>query len=73
MSGAIRATVGPVPDVPCTKCGAEKLRIEMRPVLVAKPPGSYSLAGVQMKHSAVAGEWPWMVCDGCGAECEGRV
>jgi hypothetical protein len=38
--------------------------------LEAKPVGSYSLAGAQMKFSA--NEHPWCVCDSCGAECKGK-
>ncbi len=46
----------------CPECGAEKLRIEMR--LRAAPVGGFSLAGTQVKFSAVG--WPHLVCGGCG-------
>lgn len=56
-------------DIACTKCGSRLLRIEIR--LEAKPIGTWSLSGNQMK--TVAEEWPYMVCDGCGSECRGKV
>jgi hypothetical protein len=60
---------GPVAG-PCGNCGTVgQLRIEHR--MVARPIGSFSLAGQQMKVSARL--WPYMVCDGCGAECEGKL
>lgn len=53
-----------VEDAKCPVCGKKMLRIEMR--LRARPIGSYSLSGRQMKASAV--EWPYLVCDGCGID-----
>lgn len=60
-----------IPDVsfpPCPSCGEDALRIEFR--LRCKPIGSFSLTGAQMKLSAQ--EWPWLVCDSCGIEAEGK-
>lgn len=56
--------------VPCTACGkVGGLRIEER--LEARPLGTWSLAGAQLKVNAR--RWPWMVCDHCKAECRGKV
>ena len=52
---------------PCPVCGALALRIEER--LTAKPIGTYSLAGAQMKVSVLV---PWLVCGSCGAAAEGK-
>lgn len=52
----------------CPACGADALRIEYR--LRAKPLGTYSLAGAQPKVAAE--NWPWLVCDSCGIEAEGK-
>src|SRR5437764_1011724 len=41
-----------VPDVPCPNCGQHALTIETR--YQAKPLGTYSLSGTQMKFSATA-------------------
>ena len=58
-----------LPDVTCKYCGVTgQVRVEMR--LVAKPAGTYSLAGAQMKVSATS--WPWAVCDACGHESKAR-
>jgi len=62
----------PFVGLPCRDCGALKLRLEWRKELVAHPLGSHSLAGAQMKTSATERDWPWCVCDGCGAECRGK-
>lgn len=60
-------------EVPCTKCQLPGgLRIEMRTEVEAKPLGSYSLAGEQVKVSAHVSDRPWMVCDLCNAECKGK-
>ena len=53
----------------CPGCGHEGLRIEWR--LAARPVGSYSLSGAQMKVSAT--RKPVLICDGCGAEAEGHA
>jgi hypothetical protein len=55
----------------CRPCG-HPLRIELREEIAAKPLGTFSLAGAQMKVSANRVEWPWAVCDNCGRECKGR-
>lgn len=47
---------------PCPACGQLTLDIEMR--LLAKPLGTYSLSGRQMKFSAY--EWPYLFCRSCG-------
>lgn len=53
----------------CPKCQESTLKVEYR--LKTQPVGSFSLAGQQMKFSAL--EWPWVVCSGCGAESEGKI
>lgn len=59
-----------VADQPCPKCTrVGKLRIEMK--LVAKPLGTFSLAGSNLKFSA--NEIPVLYCDGCGLELEGNL
>ena len=50
------------------KC-SDALWLELR--LVAKPIGSFSLAGVQMKVSA--GETPVLSCSGCDWTVAGRI
>jgi hypothetical protein len=52
----------------CPRCRTCGLHVEWR--LKARPPGDYSLAGVQTKFAAT--EVPWLVCPGCGVEVEGR-
>jgi hypothetical protein len=43
----------------CKHCGPDfPLRIEMREELEAKPIGTFSLAGVTPKFSAIKREWP---------------
>ena len=64
--------VGPGSEVYCRYCGSDRLRIEWREKFVAKEPGTWSLAGVGRKTVATRVEWPWMVCDGCGHESEGK-
>ena len=53
-----------VAETPCPQCGKKQLEIERR--LTAKPIGSWSLAGMQMKMTAV--DWPWIVCRNCYVE-----
>jgi hypothetical protein len=62
----------PFVGIPCRDCGQATLRLEYRKELVAKPLGTWSLAGAQMKTAAVEGEWPWCVCDNCGGESRGK-
>jgi hypothetical protein len=50
---------------PCPSCGGV-LRLEMK--LRAK---MVSLSGHQMKLGA--SEWPWLVCDSCDFEEEGKL
>lgn len=52
----------------CPGCGHSGLRIEMR--LLARPLGTFSLAGAQDKVSA--SEVPFLICDGCGASAQGH-
>lgn len=61
----------------CRYCGVTgAVRIEWRQSLVSKPLGTFSLAGVGLKTSAVEAAWPWAVCQpehgGCGHESRGR-
>lgn len=51
-------------DVPCPACGAFSLVLRM--LFVARPPGAYSIAGMQPKVSAI--EWPHLVCDRDGCD-----
>lgn len=57
-----------VKTTPCPACGEVALRIETR--LEARPIGSFSLAGAQLKSSAK--EVPWLVCGACGVEAKGH-
>jgi hypothetical protein len=57
----------------CPRCGSTGFRVES--VLVAKPLGSFSLAGAQMKVSATTA--PKITCglsaeQGCGASAVGH-
>jgi hypothetical protein len=47
---------------PCPECGERTLQLVFREGLVAKPLGSFSLAGMQPKVSAHKVMWPWAVC-----------
>lgn len=66
------ATLNPFTGVLCVRCGVAALTLVWK--LEARPLGTFSLAGVQLKVSAR--EWPYCVCDptlgGCGAECRGK-
>lgn len=64
---------GPVLGVPCRDCGAYALRLEFRTELHARPLGTWSLSGNQLKTSAVEVQWPWMVCHSCKSECKGKI
>jgi hypothetical protein len=56
-------------ESPCPRCAAAgTLDIVFR--LVAKPVGSFSLAGVMMKFSAQ--QLPVLTCSGCGLNHVGR-
>jgi hypothetical protein len=39
--------------------------------LKAKPLGTFSIAGAQTK--VVATKTPWIACDNCGVEAEGKL
>jgi hypothetical protein len=57
------------PEIPaCPQCGENRWSIEWH--LVAKPDGTYSLAGQQPKVSAV--QTPCLVCDNCAFEIKGK-
>lgn len=62
------ANLPDVHDTPCPICDHKTLQIVMR--IEAKPPGTFSLSGVQMKVSAAP--WPYLMCTNCGAEARGR-
>ncbi len=54
---------------PCPECGASPLGLSWG--LSARPLGTWSLAGAQMKTSAV--EWALVTCTGCGLRVPGRL
>lgn len=58
-------------DVPCPRCQNTTLVVEDR--LEARPLGTWSLSGAQLKTSAVA--WPYAVChtEGCGFTKRAKV
>lgn len=60
---------------PCPLCREKALQVEYRPGLYAKPIGTFSLAGGQMKVSAHRVQWPWLVCrtPDCGFEEKGKL
>lgn len=58
-----------VGKTPCPVCRQLTLRFTMR--LEAKPLGTWSLAGQQLKSSAV--EWPYVVCDNDDCDFEQRA
>lgn len=60
------------PGTACKYCNSTDLRIEYREKIIAKPIGSFSLAGAQVKFSGHKVDWPWMVCGGCHHESEGK-
>lgn len=55
---------------PCPECGTVGT-VALRPAMVAKPLGSFSLAGVQMKVSAWRG-WE-LACSACPFRVLGQV
>jgi hypothetical protein len=55
---------------PCPECGTVGT-VALRPVMVAKPLGSFSLAGAQMKVSARQG-WE-LACSACSFRVLGQV
>lgn len=60
---------------PCPSCGRHTLVLELRPTLVARPVGTWSLAGAQDKTSAYERDWPFAVCstDDCDFETRAQV
>lgn len=56
-------------ETPCPRCGELSLKIEWK--LHAKPLGSFSVAGQQMK--LVCQEWPYLVCKSCGVEAPAKA
>lgn len=56
--------VDPLAGVPCPTCGELTLRIETR--FETRPLGTWSLAGRQLKTSAV--RWPYAVCGATGCD-----
>lgn len=73
MSDGSLSETNPFAGMPCRDCGAANLKLELRPSLDAQPLGGWSLAGAQMKLSAVVGSWPWCVCGTCGSESKGQI
>lgn len=65
-------TPNPLQGVPCRDCGNTTLYVELRLEFAAKDLGTFSLAGVQTKFSANTVQWPWAVCQSCGAESRGK-
>lgn len=62
-----------VAEVPCPECGVTgKLKVEIRDRFTARPIGTFSLAGSQLKVSAEKVPWPFLVCEGCGFEEAGK-
>lgn len=56
-------------DTACPHCGHHGMEMTFR--MVAKPLGSFSLAGSQLKFSA--NEIPYIECPECGIGGEGNV
>ena len=59
----------PLDGALCKRCGSEDFRVVYK--LEARPLGTFSLSGHQMKFSAQ--QWPYAVCQGCGATSRGQV
>jgi hypothetical protein len=64
--------VASIDDSPCPSCGAGPgtLSVQAGPRLQARPLGSFSLAGAQMKVAAAAIRV--LHCSACGLEVQGR-
>lgn len=58
-----------VEGTPCPHCGEKTLELSWR--IVAKPLGSFSLSGSQLKFSA--NEIPFIQCLACGSSGEGNI
>lgn len=67
-----RVEPNPLAGVACVYCGVADLRVELRPRITARPLGTWSLAGAQLKTSAVQTMWPHGVCGNCGHVSEGK-
>lgn len=65
-------TPNPLAGSTCRHCGSSDIWVELRPRITARPLSTWSLAGAQLKTSAVAGSWPWAVCGGCEHASEGK-
>lgn len=62
-----------IKNIPCPECHKEGvLRVEIRERIVARPIGTYSLAGNQLKVSANKVPWPYLACTECGYEEAGK-
>lgn len=68
MSESLEAFRQELALVACPLCGEFTLQLVEREGLLAKPLGSFSLAGMQPKISAHKVMWPWLVCS--RPECE---
>lgn len=68
-----RLMVEELADNPCPVCGEQAFWIDMRETMIAKPLGTFSLAGETMKFSVMRKPWPWIVCGACGFEEMGKV
>lgn len=58
-----------VTETACPACGKKNLTVEWR--MTAKPVGSFSLSGMQMKFAAT--NVPVAVCSSCGFEKQGHL
>jgi hypothetical protein len=54
----------------CRYCGHVGLVPHWRSKFVAKPLGTWSLAGAQLKANGWLIAWPWVSCPGCGHNSE---
>lgn len=61
-----------IENLPCDQCGKRELELIFLEEMIAKPMGTFSLSGVQMKVSANLLKWPYLVCE-CGRVCRGSV
>jgi hypothetical protein len=57
--------------IPCDLCGKTEWELVFLPQWVAKPFGTFSLSGSQMKMTMVETPWPYLVCE-CGRVCKGK-
>ena len=59
----------PLDGALCKLCGSTDFVVIWR--LEARPVGTFSLSGNSMKFSAQ--QWPYAVCQGCGATSRGEL